>query len=450
MTGLKPKQQYKMEALKDTLESSFIVFENDLNGEAHSPIHKIRQQAFQRFEKMGFPTKRDEEWKYTNLKPILKPNFRIFPGTENSIDFAHIKKYFLSDLDSYKLVFVDGVFSSWLSETTHDKFDICTFSSMLTKYQDVATRYFNQALPESESLSAVNTAFAKEGAFIRIKKNKVADKPIQLLFFTTEHGHEVMTQPRNLIVLEENAEAVITERHQSLSEHPVLTNSATEIFAHKNARLQYYKVQNDNDQASLIDNTSLVQYGHSNVGIGTFSFGNKFIRNNLNIFLREEHTETMMDGISVGSHKQHIDHHTLVDHKVPNCYSNELYKGIYDDAAKGVFNGKVMVHPHAQKTNAFQQNNNILLTDKSSVDTKPQLEIYADDVQCSHGCTIGQLDEEAMFYLKSRGIPEKEAKALLLYAFASDGLRNVKIAELRKKLNRQIAKKLHVNLDFEI
>lgn len=439
-----------MEALKDKLESSFIVFENELNGSARSPIHKIRQEAFQRFEKMGFPTKQDEEWKYTNLKPILKPDFRIFPATENSLEFSDIKKYFLSELDSYKLVFIDGVFSSWLSETTHEKFDVCTFSSMLNKYKDVAETYFNKALPEYESLSAVNTAFAKEGAFIRIRKNQTADRPIQLLFFTTEHGHEVMTQPRNLIVVEENAEAVISERHQSLSQKPVLTNSATEIFAHKNARLQYYKIQSDNEQASLIDSTSVVQYGHSNVGIGTFSFGNKFIRNNLNIFLKEEHTETTMDGITVADNKQHIDHHTLVDHKVPNGYSNELYKGIYDESAKGVFNGKVMVHPNAQKTNAFQQNNNILLTDKASIDTKPQLEIYADDVKCSHGCTIGQLDEDALFYLKTRGIPEKEAKALLLYAFASDGLRNVKIAELRKKLNRQIAKKLNVNLDFEI
>lgn len=439
-----------MEALKDKLESSFIVFENDLNGAAKTPVHKVRQEAFQRFEEMGFPTKRDEEWKYTNLKPILKPDYRIFPSADNSIDFSAVKQYFLSDVDSYKLVFIDGVFSSWLSETTHDRFDVCTFSSMLTKYQDVAEKYFNKALPEYESLSAVNTAFAKEGAFIRIKKSQTADKPIQLLFFTTDHGHEVMTQPRNLIVLEENAEAVITERHQSLSNKPVLTNVATEIFAERASRLHYYKIQNDQEESSLIDNTSVKQYGQSSVRIGTFSFGNKFVRNNLNIFLEEEHTETHMDGITVIDGKQTVDHHTLVDHKVPNCYSNELYKGIYDDRAHGVFNGKVMVHPHAQKTNAFQENNNILLTDRASVDTKPQLEIYADDVQCSHGCTIGQLDEQALFYLMTRGIPQKEAKALLLYAFANDGLRNVKINELRKKLNRQIAKKLNVNLDFEL
>ncbi|MDZ7845325.1 MAG: Fe-S cluster assembly protein SufD [Owenweeksia sp.] len=439
-----------MEALKDKLESSFIVFENELNGDAKSPVHKVRQEAFKSFEEMGFPTKRDEEWKYTNLKPILKHDYRIFQREENALDYKDVKRYFLSDLDSYKLVFIDGVFSSWLSETTHERFDICTFGSMLKRYPEVAEKYFNKALPSEESMAAVNTAFAREGAFIRIKKNQTVDKPIQVLYFTTAQDTEVMMQPRNLVVLEENAEVQIVERHQSLSDQPVLTNTATEIFTHRHARLYYSKIQNDNLKASIIDSTSIVQYAHSQVTMGSFSFGNAFIRNNLNFFLEEEHTESNLDGISIGSGKQHIDHHTHVSHKVPNCYSNELYKGIYDDQSHGVFNGMVMVHPHAQKTNAFQQNNNILLTDKASVDTKPQLEIYADDVQCSHGCTIGQLDEEGLFYLQSRGIPKREARALLLYAFANDGLRNVKISELRKKLNRQIAQKLHVNLDFEL
>lgn len=439
-----------MEALKEKLESSFIVLENQMNGRLRNPIHRERQEAMKRFEKMGFPTKRDEEWKYTSLKPILKHDYRLFPSDDNSLDFSAIKPYFLSDVDSYKLVFVDGIYSSWLSETTHDRFDICTFSSMLDKFQDVAETYFGKALPEEESLSAVNTAFAREGAFIRIKKNQTVDKPIQVLFITTEHGQEVMTQPRNMIVLEENAEALITERHQSLSDHPVLTNSATEIFAQPYSRLNYYKNQSDSLQASLIDNTSVLQYSHSSVNIGTYAFGNHFVRNNLNIFLKEEHTETHLDGITVIDGNQTIDHHTHLAHEVPNCYSNELYKGIFDDKSHGVFNGMVMVHPHAQKTNAFQENNNILLTDQASVDAKPQLEIYADDVQCSHGCTIGQLDEDGLFYLRTRGIPEKEAKALLLYGFASDGLRHVKLPELRRNLNRLLAKKLQVNLDFEM
>lgn len=439
-----------MDALKDKLESSFLVFENELNGEGEGSIHGRRREAFKRFVDMGFPTKRHEEWKYTNLKPILKHDYRVFVNDEHTVDFSAIKRYFLNDVDTYKLVFIDGYYSSWLSETTHTDFDICTFSNMLSKYRDVGEAYFAKALPDDEAMAAVNTAFAKEGAFIRIKKGKTVDKPVELIFISTDHGVETMTQPRNLVVVEENAEVTILERHQSLSEQEVLTNTATEIFALRDARLNYYKIQNDAPSASLIDSTSIKQYRNSSVTMGTYSFGGKFTRNNLNFFLEEEHTESHLDGITVIDGKQTVDHHTLVDHKVPNCYSDEMYKGIYDDNAHGVFNGKVMVHPHAQKTNAFQQNNNILLTDKSSIDTKPQLEIYADDVQCSHGCTIGQLDEEALFYLKTRGIPEKEGKALLLYAFANDGLRNVKIPVLRKKLNRLIAKKLNVNLDFEL
>ena len=439
-----------MEALKDKIESSFIVLENELNGGARSPVHKIRQEAFRQFEAMGFPTKRDEEWKYTNLRPILKHDYRIFHRNENAVDYKDVKRYFLNDVDTYKLVYIDGVFSSWLSTTTHEKFDICTFSSMLSKYQDVTREYFNKAVPREDSLAAVNTAFAREGAFIRIKKNQVVEKPVEIINFTTSQDQEALIQPRNLIVVEENAEVEIVERHQSLSEKEVLTNVVTEIFAHRNARLKLYKIQNDRLNASLIDHTSVKQYRGSHVAIGTFSFGGKLVRNNLNFFLEEEHTESTLDGITIGSGKQHIDHHTLVDHKVPHCYSNELYKGIYDDQSHGVFNGKVMVHPHAQKTNAFQENNNILLTDKSSVDTKPQLEIYADDVKCSHGCTIGQLDESALFYFRSRGIPVKEARALLLQAFAADGLRNVRIPELRRRLNKIIAKKLNVDLEFEL
>lgn len=439
-----------MEALKDKLESSFIVFENELDDDAKKPVHKIRQQAFKHFETAGFPTKKDEEWKYTNLKPILKNDFRILNKSENAIDFKDVRKYFLSDVDSYKLVFIDGAFSSWLSETTHEKFDICTLSSMLTRYDDLTQKYFNKALPQGETMASINTAFAKEGAFIRIRKNQTVDKPVQLLFFTTNHDYDIMTQPRNLVVVEENAEVKIMERHQSLSKKSVLTNTATEIFAEKNSRLFYYKVQNDNMEASIIDSTTVKQAEGSNVRVGTFSFGNRFIRNNLNFFLEGEHIESHMDGITVIDEGQFVDHHTLADHQKPNCESHELYKGIYDGNSSGVFNGKVMVHPDAQKTNAFQQNNNILLTDKASIDTKPQLEIYADDVQCSHGCTIGQLNEDAMFYMQARGIPEKEAKALLLYAFANDGLRNVAIPELRKKLNKQIATKLNVDLDFEL
>lgn len=439
-----------MEQLKEKMLSSFIVFENELNGESETAIHQIRRDALKTFEGLGFPTKRHEEWKYTNLKPILKHDFKVFPKTEKAIEFRDVKRYFLNEVDTYKVVFINGTYSSWLSDTTHVDYDVCTFSSAIKRFGDVLDKHFGKIAPADEAMIALNTAFARDGAFIRIPKNQIVRKPIEVVFLSTDEGKELMIQPRNLIVAEEGAQVQIIERHQSLSESLVFTNSVTEVYAAANAKVSHYKVQNDAKTASLVDNTSVKQERDSHVNVGTFSFGGKLTRNNLNFFMNGENIESHMDGITIIEEGQLVDHHTLADHKFPNCYSRELYKGIYDDNAKGIFNGKVMVHQDAQKTNAFQSNNNILLTDKASVDTKPQLEIYADDVKCSHGCTVGQLDEDALFYLRSRGVPEREAKAMLMYAFSNDALEHVHIPELKKKLNLLIAKKLGVDLEFEL
>lgn len=440
-----------VEELKDKLESSYIVFENELNGEADTQVHNMRRTAFRNFEKLGFPTKRNEEWKYTNLKPILKADYKLFPKTEEDIEFRDVKKYFLNEIDSYKVVFINGVYSSWLSETTHQGYDVCTFGNALRKYPEAIEGYFNKiAKQDGQAMVSLNTAFAKEGAFIRVPKNKMVDKPIQIIFFNTSNDKEIMVQPRNLIILEEGARAEIIERHQSLTDLPVLTNSVSEVSVGPNAELNYYKLQNDRHTANLVDNTWIDQYRDSTARFSTFSLGGRLTRNNLHFSLRESNCLTYMNGITIVGENQHVDHHTLADHLVPHCESHELYKGIFDSNATGVFNGKIVVHKDAQKTNAFQQNDNILLSDRAAVDTKPQLEIYADDVKCSHGCTIGQLDEEALFYLKSRGIGDREAKALLMYAFASDALREVGITDLKKKVNLVIAKKLGVDLDFEL
>lgn len=433
------------------MQSSYIVFENELNGDADMPLHQIRRAAFNNFIAQGFPTKRNEEWKYTNLKPILKIDYKLFPKLEDAIEFRDVKKYFLNDIDSYKVVFINGVYSSWLSETTHRGFDVCTFGSALKKYPEVLEKYFAKITPpENAPMASLNTAFAREGAFIRVPANTTVDKSIQLIFFNTAEEREIMVQPRNLIVLEDGAKAEVIERHQSLNDVAVFTNTVTEIHVGKNADLRYYKLQNDFRTASLVDTTNVHQKRDSRTRFGTFSFGGRLTRNNLHISLDGENCESTLTGLTLIDEGQHVDHHTRVDHSVPNCRSYELYKGIYDGNAKGVFNGRIVVHPGAQKTNAFQQNNNLLLTDKSSVDTKPQLEIYADDVKCSHGCTIGQLDDEALFYLRSRGIPRKEAMALLMYAFASDALREVGIRELKQKINLLIARKIGVDLDFEL
>lgn len=435
--------------LKEKLLSSFLAFENQVDVDTY--VHDIRSKAIKTFETKGFPNKKDEAWKYTSLNKILKEDYSVFSKEENALEYNDVKKFFIHDIDSYKIIFIDGKYSSHLSDTTHDGMDVCLMSAALTKpkYRLVIENYFNKAAKD-DGLSALNTAFSQEGAYINIPKNKIAEKPIQIIHFSTGKESALMLQPRNLIVVGENSHVQIIERHQSLTSNPVLTNSVTEIFANKRAIVDYYKVQNDDQNASLIDNTYINQKQQSHVSVHTFSFGGKLTRNNLNFFQNGEHIDSTLKGITIIGDKQHVDHNTLVHHIEPNCESHQDYKGIFGDNSVGVFNGKVVVEKEAQKTNAFQANNNILVSDKASINTKPQLEIFADDVKCSHGCTIGQLDESAMFYLRSRGIPEKEAKALLMYAFANNVLKSVKIPELKKRINKLIANKLGVNIGFDL
>jgi Fe-S cluster assembly protein SufD len=435
--------------LKEKLVSSFLAFENRIDVEA--PVHDIRTEAMKVFEDNGFPSKKDEAWKYTSLNKVLKQDYSVFPKQENALEYRDVKKYFIHDIDTYKIVFIDGKYSSHLSQTTHDGMDVCLMSAALSKpkYRLVIENYFNKAAAK-DSLTSLNTAFSSEGAFIHIPKNKLVEKPIQIVHFSTGNESALMLQPRNLIVVDENSHVQIIERHQSLTENPVLTNSVTEIFGNKRAIVDYYKVQNDQQNASLIDNTFIKQKQESHVSVHTFSFGGNLTRNNLNFYQYGERIDSTLKGITIIGDKQHADHNTLVHHIEPNCESHQDYKGIFGDNSTGVFNGKVVVEKEAQKTNAFQANNNILVNDKATINTKPQLEIFADDVKCSHGCTIGQLDDNALFYMKTRGIPEKEAKALLMYAFANNVLESVKIPELKARINKLIATKLGVNIGFNL
>ncbi len=436
-------------SLKEKILSSYLAFEDYL--EDDSPIHELRNKAIKTFESNGFPSKKEEAWKYTSLNALLKEDYSIFPKKETSIEFKEVKKYFLHEIDTFKIVFVDGVYSSFLSSTTHDGMDICLLSAALSKdkYKPVIETYFNKAAKE-DSLTSLNTAFAKEGAYIYIPKHKEVQKPVEIINFYTGSEAALILQPRNLIVVGENAHIQIIERHQSLSENAVLTNSVTEIFTEKRAFVDYYKIQNDLPSASLIDHTYIKQERDSVCSVHTFSFGGKLTRNNLNFYQHGENSNSILKGITILEQKQHVDHNTLVHHIAPNCESHQDYKGIFDDNATGVFNGKIYVEKDAQKLNAFQQNNNILISDKATINSKPQLEIFADDVRCSHGCTIGQLDDEAMFYLRSRGIGEKEARALLMYAFANNVLESVKIPELKKRINKLIANKIGVSLGFNL
>ena len=435
--------------LKEKLIASFMAFENLVD--IDSPVHDVRSEAIKQFETQGFPSKRDEAWKFTSLNSVLKHDYSVFPKRENHVDYNDIKKYFIHDIDTYKIVFIDGQYSSHFSETTHDGVDVCLMSSALSKpkYRLVIENYFNKVATR-DGLTALNTAFSQEGAYIHIPKNKLVAKPIQIIHFSTGNETALMLQPRNLIVVDENSHVQIIERHQSLTENPVLTNSVTEIFANKRAIVDYYKIQNDNENASLIDNTFINQKQETTVSVHTFSFGGKLTRNNLRFYQNGERINSILKGVTIIGNKQHVDHNTLVHHIEPNCESHQDYQGIFGDSSTGVFNGKVLVNKEAQKTNAFQANNNILLSDKATINTKPQLEIFADDVKCSHGCTIGQLDDSAIFYMQSRGIPEKEAKALLMYAFGNSVLSSVKIPEIKQRITKIIATKLGINIGFDL
>ena len=436
-------------SFKDKLLSSYIALEDYL--EFDSPLHDVRNNAIKIFEEKGFPTKKEEAWKYTSLNSLLKPDYSIYSNKERNVELKNVRKYFLHEIDTYKIVFVDGVYNSFLSETTHDSLDVCLMSSALnkSKYKPVIETYFNKAA-KSDRLTALNTAFTKEGAYIHIPAHKEVEKPIEIINFSTGKEIAMFLQPRNLIVVGENAHVQIIERHQSLSNNEVLTNSVTEIFAEKRAFVDYYKIQNDVETASLIDNTYISQQRDTICRVHTFAFGGNLVRNNLNFFQNGEHCDSTLKGITILEGKQHVDHNTLVHHIAPNCESHQDYKGLFAETSTGVFNGKIIVEKDAQKTDAFQQNNNILIDDKATINAKPQLEIFADDVKCSHGCTIGQFDEDALFYLRSRGIGLKESRALLMYAFANTVLESVKIPELKVRINKLIANKIGVSLGFEL
>ena len=424
-----------MSNLKEKILSSFLAFENEKDVDSY--VHSIRSKAIKKFEYEGFPTKKSESWKYTSLKRTLKYDYKLFPSKKDIIDFKDIQDYLINDIESYKIIFVNGKYYSNLSETTHEGMDICILSSALTqsKYDLIIENYFDK-ISKKDGITSLNTAFSHEGAYIHIPKNIQVDKPIQILHFSTGENESLMFQPRNLIVVDENSQVEIIERYQSITNNNVLVNSVSEIYVNKKSNVKHYKIQNDKKSSSLIDNTFVSQEHSSSYNLHTFSFGGDLTRNNLNIFQNDQRIESTINGITIIDDEQHVDHNTLIHHKEPNCTSHQDYKGIYGGRSVGVFNGRVLVEKEAQKTNAFQANNNVLISDKASINTKPQLEIFADDVRCSHGCTIGQLDNNALFYLRSRGIPEKEATALMMFGFANKVLTSVQNQEIKSMINK--------------
>ncbi len=394
----------------------------------HQNLPENKRAVFDAFIKKGFPTTKDEEWKYTSLKKVIKPDYNLFPK-QSVIDNSVINKYSLGIKD--KIVFVDGnlIYSPEINGVQITGFSDFDFGN-------------------TDVISELNSSLAESGFTITVEKDTVVENPLEILFFNFTKNS--FSQYRNKINVGENSEIKIIEIIQDLSESTTLVNHFTHVSCNKNTNVEYNKIQNNSKDSSLIDSMYIFQKQDSVCEVNTLIFGGSFIRNNLNFEQNGSNCESNMNGISLLDGNQFADNHTFVDHKIAHCRSNEMYKGIYLGNSKGVFNGKIMVRQDAQKIDAFQSNNNLLLSDNSTIDSKPQLEIYADDVKCSHGCTIGQLDEEALFYMRSRGIGVSEAKAVLTYAFASEVIENLSIPELKKLSQRLLAQKLNVDLNFSL
>jgi len=414
----------------DKLISGFESLKNSLFGDL-----KIREQAIESFSSQKIPTRKHEEYKYVNVELMLKGDFTLSaPESIASVE----TKYSYVFKDAIVVVIENGVFRKDPFNDLPKGLEIINIAETASNAL-FAKHYAKYADINSDPFIALNTALASGGVFVHVTKNAVIEKPVHIIHISSVTADTILN-PRNLIVIEENAQAKIIESFTTVnSKAKAFNNSLTEIVIGASANLQHYKIQDETDPGYLLNTTQAYQEKQSVFSTNNFTLSGSLVRNNLNIVLDDEFIETHLNGLYLTKGNQVVDNHTLVDHRKPNCNSNELYKGIVEEKSSATFNGKIYVRKDAQKTNAFQSNKNILLSDDGTINTKPQLEIYADDVKCSHGTSTGKLDEDKIFYLRARGLSETSAKKLLMHAFASEVVDCIKIDELRTFLEAEIA-----------
>lgn len=403
--------------------------------------NKLRTQAIESFSRQGFPNRKSEEYKYINIELILKDGFAS--PDDKTITYEQIEHLnFLKD--AITIVIVNGRFIPELSQTTDlpKGLTLCSMAEASKKHASAFESNYSKVVDiNADPFIALNTAIAQDGVFISVEKNAVIETPIHVIHVSTANN-DCMIHPRNLIIVEERAQAKIIESYETIdSTAKTFNNALTEIVINANAIVDHYKIQDESDWGYLVNTTHAIQKQYSVFSTHTFTLSGSLVRNNLNIILDAKDIENHLNGLYLTRGHQVVDNHTLVDHRMPNCNSNELYKGIIDEKSSATFNGKIFVRKDAQKTNAFQSNKNILLSDDGTINTKPQLEIYADDVKCSHGTSTGKLDEEKVFYLRARGLSESSAKKLLMHAFASEVTDLIKIEELREYVEARIAER---------
>ncbi len=417
----------------------FTEFQKRAAGRELPWLRELRDRAFARFCETGFPTTHDEDWRFTNVSAISRTEFEL-PSGKDLPSPADIQP-FTTPGAACQLVFVDGRFSRELSSfgILSQGVKVASLAEQIDRDPAAVEAHLGRYLNlQRDAFSALNTAFAEDGAYVYVPRGVILEQPIALLFVATASDQPLMTHPRNLVVVESQAQATIVEDYVSLGESTAFCNTATELVAGDNAVVSHYMLEREHQQAFNISTLRIQQGRSANVSSHSVLLGGGLVRNNVHPVLAGEGAECLINGLFIGSGQQHLDNYMLVEHASPHCASRQFYNGILDDHAHGVFHGRIIVHKDAQKTDAKQTNRNLLLSDDARIDTKPQLEIYADDVKCTHGATIGQMEENALFYLRSRGIDEIAARKLLLLAFASECLDRMAASAARDHVEKLI------------
>lgn len=409
-------------------------------------IKAMRDEAFNEFSQTGIPTVKHEEWKYTRINDFFNKDYHFTTDLKE-------QNFKQEDLDTLRLpghadanviVFVNGHYHPELSTLRSDELEIMPLKEAANnQFAPVVEKHLGHSADyHKDGINALNTAFIQEGVFVHVLKGQTATHPIYLYNITDARNGNIFAQPRVLVHVAQNAHVQMVETFATIGADESFTNQVIEMAVEQDAVLEFYKIQNDAPNSTVVSTTHVHQVGTSTANVVTISLSGGLVRNNLNMVMSAPNSLANMYGLYLQNGNTHVDNHTVVDNREPNCQSNELYKGIMDGSSTGVFNGKIFVRQIAQKTNAYQSNKNILLSENATVNAKPQLEIFADDVKCSHGCTIGQLDEAALFYMKSRGISDTTARGLLLQGFALDVLEKIESAHIRQYVDELVKKQL--------
>jgi Fe-S cluster assembly protein SufD len=410
-------------------------------------LELVRNSAIERFELLGFPTVHDENWKYTNLAPLAKQSF--VPASRAGKVSLNPAEFVYPETRTAHLVVVNGFFSEELSDKT--ALENIVAIDLLTavadaRYNKIARAYLaRNAGYHNNGLAALNTAFLQSGLFLLIPKNTKIETPIQVTFVTD--GDETASFPRLLVVADEHSSATVIESFVSTGDRQYFTNAVAEIIVKEGARLEHYRVQRESDKAFHTSLTSAELGRSASYDTTSINLGGRLARHDISVVMDNEGAECWVDGLYLAGGDQHTDTHSVIDHQQPHCNSHQLYKGILDGNARAVFNGKIYVREGAQKTDAMQTNKNLLLSPQARVDTKPQLEIYADDVKCAHGAAVGQIDEEELFYLQARGINPELGRSLLTYGFAEEVIDKIKIDSIKHQLDEIVLRQLNTELE---